>query len=70
MYKEIEINTDYIKLDQLLKFIGVVQTGGESKILIAEGLVKINDEIEYKRGRKIIKGDKIEIKDIDKYIVI
>lgn len=70
MYKNIEIKTDFIKLDQLIKYLGIVQTGGESKHLINEGLIKINGEIEYKRGRKIKKGDIIEIKDIDSFIVI
>lgn len=70
MYKEIEIKTEYIKLDQFIKYLGLVQTGGESKMLIQEGLVKVNGEIEYKRGKKIKKGDKIEIGDIDSFIVI
>ncbi|NLV77365.1 MAG: RNA-binding S4 domain-containing protein [Tissierellia bacterium] len=68
--KEIEINTDIIKLDQLLKFAGITQTGGESKILINKGKVMVNGEIIKQRGKKIKKGDIIEIKDMDKFIVI
>ena len=68
--KEIKINTDIIKLDQLLKFTGITQTGGQSKIMIKEGMVTVNGESVKERGRKIKKGDIIEIKNIDKFIVI
>mgnify|MGYP001132935318 CR=1 FL=1 len=68
--REIQISTDIIKLDQLLKFAGIVQTGGQSKMIIEEGIVKVNGEIIKKRGKKVKRGDLIEIKDIDKFIVI
>lgn len=68
--KEIKINTDTIKLDQLLKFAGITETGGQSKLIINQGIVKVNEEIVKKRGKKIKKGDIIEIKDIGKFIVI
>ncbi|MCF6461565.1 RNA-binding S4 domain-containing protein [Clostridium sp. Cult3] len=68
--KEIKISTDTIKLDQLLKFAAIAQTGGQSKIMINEGIVKVNGEIVKERGKKIKKGDIIEIKDMDKLIVI
>lgn len=68
--KEIEINTDTIKLDQLLKFAGITQTGGHSKIVINDGIVKVNGKKVTERGRQIKKGDIIEIEDIDKLIVI
>lgn len=68
--KEIQIETEYIKLDQLLKFAGIAQTGGQSKILIMEGSVKVNGQVVEERGKKIRKGDKIEIKGIGEYIVI
>ncbi len=68
--KEIKINTDTIKLDQLLKFAGITDTGGQSKLIINQGIVKVNEEIVKKRGKKIKKGDIIEIKDIGKFIVI
>lgn len=51
--KKIKIKTEYIKLDQLLKFAGVVSNGGEAKMLIAEGIVKVNGETELRRGRKL-----------------
>jgi len=68
--KEIKINTEFIKLDQLLKYAGVVYTGGEAKLLINEGLVYVNGESVKERGKKIRKGDTVEIKNVDKLIVI
>jgi ribosome-associated protein len=68
--KEIKTSTDTIKLDQLLKFAGIAQTGGQSKIMINKGIVKVNGEIVKERGKKIKKGDIVEIKDMDKLIVI
>lgn len=70
MDKEVEISTEFIKLDQLIKFAGVVQTGGESKMLIQDGQVKVNGELEFKRGKKIVKGDRIEIENIESFIVV
>ena len=50
--KEIEITTDYIKLDSFLKLAGIVQTGGQAKIMIAEKNIKVNGEIIIQRGNK------------------
>ena len=58
--KEISITTEFIKLDQLMKFANMVQSGGEAKMLIAQGLVLVNDEICTQRGKKIRSGDRIE----------
>ncbi|WP_416199030.1 MAG: Ribosome-associated protein [Sporanaerobacter sp.] len=68
--KEIKIDTEYIKLDQFLKYIGVVQTGGQGKILIEEKNVEINGEVVTERGKKIRRGDKIKIKGVDDFVVI
>jgi len=70
MNSKVKIETDFIKLDQLIKFAGVVQTGGESKLMIKEGMVKVNGNIEFRRGKKIVKGDKIEIENIESFIVV
>ena len=48
-----------MKLDQFLKWYNFVSTGGEAKIYIKAGSVKVNGEIETKRGRKLVKGDKV-----------
>ena len=56
----ISINTECIKLDALLKYAALVGTGGEAKIAIAEGLVKVNGEVCTMRGKKIRPGDTVE----------
>ena len=48
-----------MKLDQFLKWHNFVSSGGEAKIFIKSGQVKVNGQIELKRGRKLIKGDKV-----------
>ncbi len=50
-----------MQLDQFLKFQGLVSTGGEAKLLIQQGLVQVNDEIEKRRSRQLQKGDKINL---------
>lgn len=52
-----DVNT--IKLDQFLKWVGAVQTGGEAKLLIQEGEVRVNGAIETQRGRKLVSGDRV-----------
>ncbi|MGL4738894.1 MAG: RNA-binding S4 domain-containing protein [Cellulosilyticaceae bacterium] len=58
--KEISISTEFIKLDQLMKYADMVQSGGEAKMLIAQGLVLVNGDICTQRGKKIRSGDKVE----------
>ncbi len=48
-----------MKLDQFLKWKNLVSSGGEAKIFIKSGSVKVNGEIETRRGRKLNKGDKV-----------
>jgi len=48
-------------LDQFLKFQGLVGTGGEAKLLIQQGLVQVNDEVEKRRSRQLQRGDKINL---------
>jgi len=55
-----KINTEYIKLDSFLKAVNAVGSGGEAKVLIADGLVKVNGEVELRRGRKLRPGDRVE----------
>lgn len=57
--EKISINTEFIKLDSLLKFAALVGTGGEAKYAITEGMVKVNGEVCTQRGRKIHPGDKV-----------
>ena len=57
----IKIDTEFIKLDSLLKLSGVAPTGGAAKIFIQDGEVKVNGEVCFMRGKKIRSGDKVEI---------
>ena len=66
---KIEISTDYIKLSQFLKLAGIITNGGESKILIQEGLVFVNNQVEYARGKKLFSGDIVKIEEKE-YIVV
>ncbi|HEY9707513.1 MAG TPA: RNA-binding S4 domain-containing protein [Oculatellaceae cyanobacterium] len=50
-----------IKLDQFLKLVGAVQTGGEAKLIIQDGLVKVNGETETRRARKLVSGDSVMV---------
>ena len=58
--KEIFIKDEFIRLDSALKYAGLVGTGGQAKIIIQEGLIKVNDNICTQRGKKLHSGDKIE----------
>ena len=57
--EKITINTEFIKLDSLLKFAALVGTGGEAKYVISEGMVTVNGEVCTMRGKKIHAGDKV-----------
>ena len=59
----VAIETEFIRLDALLKFAAVVQTGGEAKLIITDGLVKLNGETCTQRGRKIHPGDIVTYED-------
>lgn len=67
--EEIKIDSEYIKLQDLLKLGGAVDTGGMAKIVIQNGEVKVNGEICTMRGKKMRNGDTAEF-DIFKLIVI
>lgn len=61
--KVIHIETEYIKLQDLLKFAAAISTGGEAKILIQEGDVTVNGEVCTMRGKKIRPGDDVALRD-------
>lgn len=60
--KRVDISTEYITLDQLLKWAGLVMTGGEAKEAIAAGEASVNGEVETRRGRKLREGDKVSFR--------
>ena len=55
----IEITTEYIKLQDLLKFAAIASTGGEAKIMVQEGEVQVNGQVCTQRGKKIRPGDDV-----------
>lgn len=67
--EKIAIETEYIKLDSLLKFAAAVGTGGEAKYVIAEGMVMVNGEVCTMRGKKLRPGDKVSFQGLDFEIV-
>lgn len=58
--EKIVIHTDFIKLDAFLKYAAAVGTGGEAKLVIADGLVKVNGETCTQRGKKLRPGDTVD----------
>jgi ribosome-associated protein len=59
--EKVKINTEYIKLDQFLKWVNVVGQGSDAKELIMDGFVKVNGEVEFRRGKKLVIGDIVEV---------
>ncbi len=59
MEETIRIESDFIKLDSLLKFAALVGSGGEAKMAIADGLVSVNGEVCTMRGKKLWPGDRV-----------
>ena len=68
--REVKITSELIKLDQLLKFAGIVETGGIGKEIILEERIKVNGEICTMRGKKIRAGDKVQIDEIKTELVV
>ena len=58
--ESVRTKDDFIKLGQLLKLAGFVDSGVEAKIMIQDGLVKVNGEVDLRRGRKVVSGDIVE----------
>ncbi len=58
---QVEITTEFIKLDQLIKFAGLCMTGGEAKEFIQEGGALVNGEVCTMRGKKIYRGDVVTL---------
>lgn len=60
--EKVKISTEYIKLEQVLKLIGEVESGADAKQYIAEGKVTVNGTVELQRGKKLRIGDTFEFK--------
>ena len=66
---EIKIRDEFIKLGQALKLAGVVEDGVEAKFVIQDGLVKVNGEVDERRGRKVYEGDVISFNGQDLKVI-
>ena len=60
---EIKIHTEFIRLQDLMKFAGAVETGGDAKLIIQEGRVSVNGEVCTMRGKKLRPGDRAQVAD-------
>ena len=58
--EEIKLRDEYIKLGQALKAAGLVESGVDAKLVIQDGLVKVNGQVELQRGKKLTDGDIVE----------
>lgn len=67
MSAKIQIQSDYITLGQLLKLTGIVSTGGQAKFFLKEYRVKVNEEPEQRRGKKLYPGDLISIAGVGQF---
>lgn len=58
--EKIKLRDEYIKLGQTLKAANLVESGVDAKFAIQDGLVKVNGEVSYQRGKKLVAGDVVE----------
>ena len=68
--QKVQIHTEYITLGQFLKLSDCISTGGQAKMFLAETPILVNGEVENRRGRKLVPGDKIDIKGYGLFEVI
>lgn len=61
--RDVEITTEPVELYKILKFEGMTSSGGEAKLVIEQGLVKLNGSVETRKRKKIVSGDIIEFND-------
>lgn len=59
--EKIVIHTETIQLDQLLKWAGIIESGGQVRLLLDDGLIKVNGNIETARRRRLHAGDIVEV---------
>ena len=57
----VTIDTEFIRLDAMLKLVGATDTGGQAKFAIQNGMVKVNGEVCTQRGKKMRQGDTAEM---------
>lgn len=64
------IQTEYITLSQFLKLAECIQTGGQAKFFLQETMIKVNEEVEKRRGKKLRNNDIIEVEGFGTYKVV
>lgn len=67
--EKITIHTENIQLDQLLKWAGIVESGGQVKLMLEDEIIKVNGNIETARRRRLYEGDIVEIEGIGSWQV-
>ncbi|MDU2065475.1 MAG: RNA-binding S4 domain-containing protein [Sporomusaceae bacterium] len=68
--ESIEINTDTIQLDQFLKWAGIVESGGQVKLLLADEMIYLNDQLVTEKRKKLKAGDIITIEGVGTYQIV
>ena len=66
--EKVTLKTEFMTLNQLLKLVGISFNGAEAKYMILDGKIKVNGEVEIRRGKKIRSGDIVEFEEM-KYMV-
>jgi ribosome-associated protein len=66
----VSIRYEPIELEQFLKLSGAARTGGEAKQLIQRGWVRVNGQVEHRRGRKLRPGDEVQVAGRGEFVVI
>ena len=66
----VKLSTEYIKLDQLLKFSGIAENGADAKDMILDGIVEVNNEVCTMRGKKIRPNDEVLVNFEDEILKI
>jgi ribosome-associated protein len=68
--ENVTISSDYITLGQLIKEIGVIQTGGMAKWYLSEHEIFVNNELEQRRGKKLYNGDRVNIPNVGEFMIV
>lgn len=61
--RDVPISSESIRLGQFLKFAGMIDSGADAKGVIVDGLVRVNDDVETRRGRQLRHGDTVALGD-------
>lgn len=67
---QFELTTEHIELCNLLKLVGLVDSGGRGKMMVAEGLVKVDGELETRKTAKIRRGQTIMVDETHEVVVV